>query len=148
MALSAKTTYTTVSVSMTIDAPVLIDYAATDKTILGLAAQHIGPVNVLSPVLREVDELDESSCESLGIHIVEPTFAQLSQANQMVGRLSLEDALCLVVARESGWTCVTNDKPLRRACENAEVRVLWGLEIMVELVRLRQLSSTEALKVA
>ena len=40
------------------DANVLIDYAKTSPAILGLVAQHVGPVYVAADVLEEVEQLD------------------------------------------------------------------------------------------
>ncbi len=39
-----------------------------------------------------------------------------------------------LLAKESGLTCVTNDRALRKACADEEVPTLWGLELMIGLV--------------
>ncbi len=39
------------------DANVLIDYAKISPAILGLVAQHVGPVYVAADVLQEVEQL-------------------------------------------------------------------------------------------
>ncbi len=131
-----------------IDANVLVDYLATDVTVLTLVSKHIGQVNIVSTVLDEVTDLDEALCEHLGFRVVEPTLEQAITAAEHRGRLSFEDKTCLLVCKDQGWTCVTNDKALRKACTKDGVSVLWGLKVMVELVRIGQLSPEEAIRVA
>lgn len=118
-----------------VDANVLLDYLAADASILSLVSRKVGPVHLVSTVLGEVGGLDESECERLGLRLVEPTAAQFGEAASPNGRLSLPDRLCLLVSRDNGWTCVSNDKALRRACAGAGVDVCWGLELMLDLVR-------------
>jgi hypothetical protein len=50
------------------------------------------------------------------------------------GPLSFQDNLCLILAKEHGLTCVTNDKALRRACELQGVPLIWGIELICILV--------------
>lgn len=131
-----------------VDANVLIDYVKSELSILGVAARHMGEVYVLSTVLDEVDGLDQDGCARLGIRVFEPELAHLVAAAQKRGALSTEDHLCLILAREQGWTCVTNDGALRRACQQDRVPVLWGLELMLELVSIGQLPGADAITVA
>jgi len=130
------------------DANVLIDYVRTDRSVLGLVYEHVGSVHVLSTVLDEVDGLDEDGCEALGIEVVEPELAQVREAAARRGRLSVADHLCLLVARERTYACVTNDRALRRACADEGVAVVWGLELMLVLVRGGVLDAAEAVRVA
>jgi hypothetical protein len=60
----------------------------------------------------------------------------------------LTDRFCFVVARDNGWTCVTNDKALRRACEGAGVTVLWSLELLLDLVNGGHLPAEDASQAA
>lgn len=117
-----------------VDANVLVDYQSGGLGILSLVSQHVGPVYVVSTVLAEVDGLDEWECERLGLHVVEPTLDQATEAAPPNGRLSFQDRTCVVVCRDNGWTCVSNDKALRRACGGVGVAVRWGLELMLDLV--------------
>ena len=50
------------------------------------------------------------------------------------GPLSFQDNLCFLMAKQNGWTCVTNDKPLRRKCETERVPLFWGIELICILV--------------
>ena len=130
------------------DANVLIDYAKTTPDILGLVAKHVGPVYVAADVLEEVDQLDMARCLAIGLKVVDGTLAQLTEASQRGGPLSFEDKLCLVLARDNGWSCLSNDGPLREACKAQGVPVVWGLEIMLALVEGQHLIAEEAIKVA
>lgn len=131
-----------------VDANVLIDYVASDLSVLTLASRCLGEVHVLITVLDEVDGLDVADCERLGLRVVEPVLAELTEAAVKRGSLSVQDHLCLIVARTNSWTCVTNDAVLRRVCDADGVPVLWGLEIMTALVRLAQLGAEDAVAVA
>lgn len=130
------------------DANVLIDYAQTSPDILGLVARHIGPVYVAAAVLDEVEQLDEAQCQAIGLTPVEGSLAQMTEAAQRGGPLSFEDKLCLVLARDNGWACLSNDGPLREACKAQGVSVVWGLEIMLWLVQASHLDADKAIEVA
>lgn len=131
-----------------VDANVLIDYLAADATILRQVSRHIGPLYVPRQVLREVPRLGPEDHDRLALRNVEETVEQLLEAGQQQGRLSFHDRLCLILARDNGWTCVTNDKALRRACEALSVPVLWGLELMIQLVAGGHLAAEAALETA
>ena len=126
------------------DANVLIDYAKTSPAILGLVAQHVGPVYVAADVLEEVDQLDVAQCLAIGLKIVDGNLVQLTEASTRGGPLSFEDKLCLVLARDNGWACLSNDGPLREACKAQGVPVVWGLEIMLALVEGKHLTAAAA----
>lgn len=133
---------------LVVDANVLIDYARVRVDVLQLAAAHLGIVHVPSVILAEVDQLTAADCRRLGLEVVDPTEAQVFEAGGRGGRLTFEDRICLVLARDNGWTCVTNDKRLRTECESTSVAVLWGLEVMVLLVERGALAAADALAVA
>lgn len=48
--------------------------------------------------------------------------------------LSFQDRLCLIIAKDKGWTLVTNDRPLRKECEREGITVVWGIELVGNLV--------------
>ena len=120
-----------------VDANVLIDYVETEIAVLSIASRALAPVYVVREVLREVKRLDSAACERLGIHVLEPELEELAAAAARRGALSFEDHLCLLVAQARGWTCVTNDGALRRACAAENVAMLWGLELMAQRVAKR-----------
>lgn len=131
-----------------VDANVLIDFASTDRGVLALVVRHLGQVHVPRDVLDEVDQLDEAACAGLGLVIVEGTIDQLAEAGALRGRLSFQDRICLILARDSGWTCVSNDGRLRRECEAASVPVMWGFQLMLELVGRGVMDASAAIAVA
>lgn len=134
-----------------VDANVLIDYVAADTTILALASRHLGTVHVPRTILaEEVAGLTEDDCRRLGLVVVDETLGQLLEAGQegASGPLSFADRLCLILARDGRWICVSNDGPLRRECLSVGVEVRWGLELMRELVEAGCLSAAAAVDVA
>ena len=130
------------------DANVLIDYQKSDSTVLGLVNKHVAEVRILTAIIEEVDGLEIVDCESLGIKVIEPDLHQLGRAASKRGKLSFQDHLCLIVASDAGFVCVTNDKSLRSACREKKVCTLWGLEIMTALVEASAMSATDAIQIA
>jgi predicted nucleic acid-binding protein len=116
------------------DACVLIDYLKTERSVLELFAKHIGSLHVVSSVaeeVREVERLDELA--EIGLIIVEPELEDAFAAAVQIGPTSFQDKLCLFTARRYGFTCVTNDKNLRKLCLQEKVPLIWGLELLVTL---------------
>ena len=54
----------------------------------------------------------------------------------------------MVLARDNGWACLSNDGPLRSACTVQGVCVVWGLEIMLQLVEANHVTADKAIEVA
>mgnify|MGYP001563872767 CR=1 FL=1 len=130
------------------DANVLIDYVKANKKILHLAVKHLCEIYIPVPVLKEVKDISRGELEKLGINVFEPTIDQLIQAAQKPFGVSFEDQLCLLIAKENGWVCATNDKQLRIQCEAGNVEVIWGLDIMLRLNKQGFLERAEATKTA
>lgn len=131
-----------------LDACVLIDFATSDVSVLTLVSAHVGQVHVPSPAFDEVEQIDDALASSLGLKLVEPTLEMLVEAAAARGRLSFQDRICVLVARAGGFTCISNERPLRAACAAEGVPVLWGLELLVELVAARALPAESAREVA
>lgn len=132
-----------------VDANVLIDYLRADEQVLVLAGRHLGVVHVVRDVVDEVEGLDDDRCAHLGLKIVEPTTEHLLAAGSHPRTaLSFEDRLCLLVAKENGFVCVSNDRALRSACAAETVDVMWGLQLMLQLVQAGGMTETEAVVVA
>jgi hypothetical protein len=108
----------------------------------------VAPVCVPGPILTEVPGLDEATCRDLGIEPYEPTLAELVEAGRRIGSLSFADRLVWLVARNRAWTCVTNEKPLRRLCDTQGINTLWALNLMLPLVECGELEVTRAAEVA
>jgi rRNA-processing protein FCF1 len=131
-----------------LDANVLIDYRKTKPSILALVSRHVGKIQIPSTILDEVEDIDLEACERLDLNVVEPELVQLLAAAEKRGSLSQQDHLCLILAREHGWICVTNDGALRTACRKEGVAVRWGLELILDLVQGGHLAANDALDVA
>ena len=131
-----------------LDANVLIDYCSAERAILTLVSEHVGRIHVPTLLLEEVQALDASECDRLRLHVFEPEMEMVSAAGKRRPGLSFCDHLCLLLARQEAWTCVTNDGTLRRECGVDGVPVLWGLEPMIALVEMGQITGDEAKKVA
>lgn len=129
------------------DASVLIDYRDSDISILAIASER-RRIYVTRSVLEEVDEFDEDDCDELGLTVVELSTEQALRAGQRRQGLSFQDRTCFVLAQDEGLTVVTNDTRLRTECEEHGIEVLWGLEIMVELVSAGRLPWQDAVEVA
>lgn len=134
---------------MLLDASVLIDYWKAEKDVLRLFRKHLGELKVVSPVLAEVDDIDDSEeLTGLGVQILEPELEDMMEAGAQRGRLSFQDHLCIRVAKRERFTCVTNDKLLRNACEAEGVDVIWGLELMLMLYDQGGITDSAALEIA
>ncbi len=134
---------------LVLDACVLIDYVDADAGSLSQIAKGVGAISVLRTVLNEVEQLTEQEALALGIKVVDAGFDEVWAAGESQGRgLSFPDRLCLEVAARRGWTCVTNDGGLRRACADRGVAVSWGLAMMLEAVRGVALSAVRAQLIA
>lgn len=117
-----------------LDADVLIDYCQSDIHVLRLISSHLGPIHLATPVLDEVRALNERTCAGLGIELVEPETEYVIRAGEERGSLSFEDKLCLYLAKDNDWICVTNEKPLRKECGKEGVKTVRGLELLAFLV--------------
>ncbi len=133
---------------LVVDANVLIDYANTDASILTLTARHLGPVHVPTAVLEVVDQVDAAECERLGLVVCEANLDQIIEAGAERGRLAFDDRICLILARDNTWACITNDRALRAACAAAGIPTLWGLAVMLDLVAEGVLATAGAIDVA
>jgi len=135
--------------AMIMDACVLIDFLKADRSILQLVVKHVGPLHVASPVLDEVNEIeDEHEIVDLGLVIFEPEIEDAYTAAGQTGPTSFQDRLCLLAAKRYGFSCVTNDKNLRTLCKKEKVPLLWGLQLLAELHRSGGLPADDAINIA
>lgn len=113
----------------------LMDYCESgNRAVLSLVTERIAPLAVVSTVLDGVRGINTDDCTSLGISVVEPTREQLERATCVDSPVSFSDRICVVVCRDEGWTCVTNDKALERLCDESEVPTRFGLNLLADLV--------------
>ena len=116
------------------DADVFIDYRDSDLEVLKLVGQHVGRVAVLAPALDQVHGVTRADCTRLSISVVDVAASRLLRASGVDTAVSFNDRLCFVTCREEDWTCVTNDRALRRLCERRGVRTRFGLRLLVDVV--------------
>ena len=126
-----------------LDANVLIDIVLCDKTLLALISEYVGPIRLAITIIEEVKELSLDNFRELEILLVEPTLEQVLAAVDKPKPLSFQDWVCLLMAQENNWICVTNDKPLRRQCELNNVGVMWELEMLCRFVEAGGLSASQ-----
>ena len=120
------------------DSCVLIDYAKSAKDALMMLARE---VRVVVPRILLVEEVH-------GLSIDDAPTEALLEAARMPRPLSSFDWLCLILARDNHWTCVSNDKRLRAQCLSVGVRTQWSLGPLVLLVRRKKLPKERAEKIA
>lgn len=131
------------------DANVLIDFhAAADIEVLKLVGRYVGRVVVLAPVLDEVHGVTRADCRRAAITVVEVATDRLLSAAVVDARVSFNDRLCFVACQEEGWTCVTNDRALRRLCRRRGVPTRFGLGLLADVVAAGAMTPQRAMAIA
>jgi hypothetical protein len=139
---------------MIIDADVLIDFIKAEKTVLKLFAEFIGTIYISSTTANQVDNIENNELTDLGLIIIEPDIEDIELAldktlyNGSFGRLGFEDSLCFLTAKRNSYTCITNDKILRKLCQLEKISILWGLELLLLLYKSNGISAKEAINIA
>jgi len=127
------------------DACVMLDYLDFAPSILSLTVKHFTQIYIPDVVLLELTKYSQSDIESLGIKIQETPLSYY--LIPLLGPLSLQDRACLMLSQEMGWTCVTNDQRLKKACDNEQVATLGGFGLLILLVRKKIITKEEGVKV-
>lgn len=130
------------------DANVLIDYIRAAKNVLRIMATQLWELHVPQVIVDEVEELTLSEARKLGLIIYAPTVDEYTEASVLGGGLSGRDKLCICIARNNGWACLTNDVLLRKKCKAAQVPVIWGLEALILLHNRNLFSMPQAIETA
>lgn len=132
-----------------LDANVLIDFAVVRPTVLALLGASLRAVAVLPETVLEVTQLTHDDYARLGIPIEELTPEEYAAAADLADSdTPAEDDLCLAVCRSRTWILATNDGVLRKRCAHAGVSTIWGLELLLTLVKDGALSRTDAESIA
>ncbi|MBF0495577.1 MAG: hypothetical protein HQK58_03220 [Deltaproteobacteria bacterium] len=80
----------------------MIDFIKADRAVLEFVVKHVGPLHVVSPVVDEVNEIDdENELVELGLVIVEPELEDAFAATGQSGPTSFQDRLCLPLIVET-----------------------------------------------
>ncbi len=130
------------------DANIIIDYLSSNKHILSIATEKLCDIYIPTPIFNEISQIDENIAAELGLKIIEPDFKQLTESMERGGALSYQDRICFILARDKEYSCATNDKTLKRHCENNNIKTIWGLEIMILLVEKGHLTKKIAITTA
>ena len=131
-----------------LDSCVLIDYIKAEPALFSVIAGNVGPVHVATIVFEEVAQLTSlEHMEDLGITLIEPEIEDAFEAERMKGRTSFQDNICLLTAKKHNMTCVTNDKSLRKTCSKHDVPTMWGLELLLHVVRSGGLDHRSAVEI-
>ncbi|MBN1696750.1 MAG: hypothetical protein JW881_04490 [Spirochaetales bacterium] len=126
------------------DANVLIDFTTVDLDILAKAASFYSKVYVPDCIIHEVNNLSSEKAEKLGIIIIPTPYREVVK----LPNLSFEDAVCLFYVKKENYVCITNDKVLRRECIAAGGEVVWGMEMLLNMVQKKIISTKKATSVA
>lgn len=129
------------------DACVLIDYVKSAKDILRILTKSVQVVVPRILLAEEVHDLTVDEAISLGMEIIDAPIEMLEEAVRMPRPLSSYDWLCLILARDNRWVCVSNDKRLRAECKSVGVDVQWSLDPLLMLVRQNKISKQHAEKI-
>ncbi len=134
-----------------LDTNILSDIAQEDFSVFAVLVAEYGAVLVPRSIVDECSDVDVCLLTGIGIHIVEATPEQTEEAFRLNGerqRLSIQDCGCFVLCRDRGATCVTNDKCLKRFCEENGVNGLWEFQALIPAVRDGIMSADHAMAFA
>ena len=129
------------------DANALIDYQKTDFSVLGEVRQHLGNLYLLKEIRDEVQGLTQKDCRSVDLKIISSKKYVKELATKPFGGLSLPDRLNLYTSIDSGYSLVTNDINLRKACEERQVKIIWGLQLLLILIEKSEYSIDDTIKI-
>ena len=114
------------------DANILIDYCDVDKSLITKLCA-VFSLFIPDVILEEVGLLDRDEATALGVTIIDTPLGMLNDAIQALPGCSMQDTVCLLMAKEEGWACATNDKKLRSVCLDAGIEVIRGLRLLLIL---------------
>ena len=126
------------------DACVMLDYLEFAPSILFLTVKHFSQIYIPDVVLLELTKYSQSEVEALGIRIQETPLSYYLVP--LLGPLSFQDRACLWLSQEMGWTCVTNDQKLKKACDNEQVATIGGFGLLILLAQKKIISIEKGVK--
>ena len=129
------------------DANALIDFQKTDFSVLSGVSQHLGNLYLLEEIYNEVLGLTKEDCHLVNLKVISSKDHIKNIANQPYGSLSRPDRLNLYTSIDSGYSLVTNDVNLRKACEERQVKIIWGLQLLLILIEKSEYSIDDTIKI-
>ena len=134
--------------SLLLDANVLIDFQDSDFSVLRDVKENVAEIFVLRYIFeKEIPDLTEQICNKVGLVIIQPKKSVIEESEIKIGQLSTGDRLNLFTALDSEFSLVTNDKKLRKVCEERNGKVIWGLQLLVILVENSEYSIDDAISI-
>lgn len=131
------------------DADVLIDLVMADRHVLTLTVKHLAPVYIVSPVLRQLREIQSrDQMIQLGVTIIDPDVEDLYQAANIQNPSKYVDYVCLLTAKRRGFICVANDIELRKRCKCEGVRCMREFRLLILLHKAGGISTQNAINLA
>lgn len=129
-----------------VDAGALLDFCRVDRALLTLIAEHVGAVNIAEAGLLHVSMLDRAEALTIGIEVVCPELSASQRAARLACKspLRFDDWLCVVLAEERGWGCISHEPRMHAQCAARNTRARWGFHLLGLLVEHRVLSLAEA----
>ena len=79
---------------------------------------------------------------------MEPEVEQVYRSRHHGNANFFFDNICFILVRDNGYTCITNDKDLKRLYKKHHVPSIWGLEILVILANKSKITKRKAVNVA
>lgn len=132
-----------------IDSSVLIDYCKNDISSLSLFSKEVGTIHIPTPIIHEeVSQLSITRAKKHHLKLIEPEIEQALEASSIEKKTSFYDNLCFILSRDNKFTCITNDKPLKRLCSDNNVPSIWGLEMLAILTQEGKISKKKAVSTA
>ena len=126
------------------NANVLIDFQKSDFSVLAKIRQQIGNLYLLEDVRAEVPGLTGNDCDLVGLRNISPPSRIKKMTKEPYHGLSREDRLILNTAIDFGFEIATNDTKLRRESERSGVKLIWGLQLLLEFVEKSEFSIDSA----
>lgn len=99
-------------------------------------------------IFGEVEQLTETKLKRLGLTLFEPGEKSYSDAGSMNNGCSFQDRVCVLEAKENGWSVITSDKAMKNWCTREGIPSYWGLQVMLNLVEEGLLAKIDAIETA
>jgi predicted nucleic acid-binding protein len=131
-----------------LDANVLIDFQHADLGALELFAKRVAPLRVLQPTVDEVVGVSARTLKRMGLKVVPMTTEEILAIADRRRKLSLQDALCVQACATGGYTCISNDRVVRSECSARGIACVWGLHVLLFVVRAGGMKRARAHRIA
>lgn len=125
------------------DANIVIDFLKAEGDILTQIAQYFDKVYIPDVVVQEVGVITEAEISQKGFVVINSRLDITIEKG-----LSFQDSVCLDFVRRTGCCCITNDRRLRKFCQESHATVIWGYEMLLKLVNRRLITKQQAKKAA